>query len=167
MKKIVVILLVTLGLQTQAQISWCDSLSYTTLPQQTLTVIGNSSLSPNMVDSIEWMWSACNTTLCYAAYGNPATFASILTTDTVKLCYDAYIYSMGATYVCTNCDSLVYNGNSYSWVLFNTGNPAGIDELVIDRFNDNKIYDMFGRELLEAPIGQMYIRNRKVYFIVE
>ena len=31
----------------------------------------------------------------------------------------------------------------------------------------NKIYDMFGRELREAPIGQMYIRNRNVFFIIE
>jgi len=48
-----------------------------------------------------------------------------------------------------------------------TMGTVGIEELVIDRFNDNKIYDMFGRELLEAPIRQMYIRNRKVYFTVE
>ena len=63
MKKLLFILLVIFGLQTQAQVNWCDSVSYTTLPQQTLTVIGNSSLS-NMVDSITWSWQACNSTLC-------------------------------------------------------------------------------------------------------
>tara|TARA_R110002074_G_scaffold395651_1_gene584290 strand:- start:381 stop:899 length:519 start_codon:yes stop_codon:yes gene_type:complete len=169
MKKLLVVLLVSLGLQTQAQVSWCDSLSYTTAPQTTLIATGNSSLSPNMVDSIEWMWSACNTTLCYTAYGNPATFASILTTDTVKLCYDAYIYSMGATYVCTNCDSLVYDGNSYSWVLFNMGNPVNIEELgfVIEedgvRWYSDQMYDLRGREITTAPKGTMYIKNRKLY----
>ena len=163
MKKLLVVLLVALGLQTQAQVSWCDSLSYTTAPQTTLIATGNSSLSPNMVDSIEWIWSACNTTLCYTAYGNPATFASILTTDTVKLCYDAYIYSMGATYICTSCDSLVYDGNSYSWVLFSMGNPTGVNELGFTWGDDGKIYDLLGRELLEAPIGKMYIQNRKKY----
>ncbi|MDE0871953.1 MAG: hypothetical protein OSA37_08550 [Flavobacteriales bacterium] len=28
---------------------------------------------------------------------------------------------------------------------------------------DNKIYDLYGRELREAPIGQMYIQNKKKY----
>ena len=63
---------------------------------------------------------------------------------------------------------MVYSLLVGDWILYSTeGNTTGISELVIDRVNDNKIYDMFGRELLEAPIGQMYIRNRKVYFIVE
>ncbi len=163
MKRILLVLLVLIGLQTQAQISWCDSLSYTTAPQTTLTAIGNSSLSPNMVDSIEWIWSACNSSTCYTAYGNPGTFTSILTTDTVKLCYDAYVYFMGQPYVCTGCDSLVYDGNSYSWVLLNMGNPTGINELQFTWENDGIIYDLLGRELKEVPVGTMYIRNRKLY----
>lgn len=44
---------------------------------------------------------------------------------------------------------------------------ASIEEFEITRFNDNKIYDMMGRELRSAPIGQMYIRNRNVFFIVK
>ena len=43
------------------------------------------------------------------------------------------------------------------------GNPTGIEELVIERFNDNKIYDVMGRELLYIPTGTMYIQNRKLY----
>ena len=97
MKKILLSLLIILGLQTKAQINWCDSISYTTLSQQTLTVIGNSSLSPNMVDSIIWSWQACNSTLCYSGSGDTASFINILTTDTVKVCYDAYIYFMGVS----------------------------------------------------------------------
>ena len=38
-----------------------------------------------------------------------------------------------------------------------------IEELTIDQLNDNKMYDLLGRELLEVPIGQMYIQNRKKY----
>ena len=163
MKKLLVVLLVSLGLQTQAQISWCDSLSYTTAPQTTLTAMGNSSLSPNMVDSITWSWSACNSSTCYTAYGNPGTFASILTTDTVKLCYDAYIYFMGATYVCTDCDSLVYDGFSYSWVLLSMGNATAIREVQFNTINSGKIYDLLGRELERVPVGEMYIRNSRLY----
>ena len=63
--------------------------------------------------------------------------------------------------VCTRCDTVIFDGTS--WVLFNMGNPTGIEELVIERFNDNKIYDVMGRELLYIPTGTMYIQNRKLY----
>ena len=161
MKKLLFILLVIFGLQTQAQVNWCDSVSYTTLPQQTLTVIGNSSLS-NMVDSITWSWQACNSTLCYSGSGDTASFVNILSTDTVKVCYDAYIYFMGATYICTDCDSLVYNPNSYQWELM-SAQPVGIKELIVGQINDGRMYDLLGRELFEVPIGTIYIKNRKKY----
>ena len=164
MKRILLALLVVIGLQTQAQVSWCDSLSYITVPgTQTLTATGNASSLLNLADSVIWSWSACNTSTCYTGSGNPATFASILTTDTVKLCYDAFIYFDTMTYICTDCDSLVYDGWSTSWMLMNMGNPTGIEELTTNEIIDNKIYDVFGRELLTAPIGQMYIQNRKKY----
>ena len=54
MKKLILTLFLAIGtLFTQAQVSWCDSLSYTAVPgTQLLTLVGNSSLSPNMVDSL-------------------------------------------------------------------------------------------------------------------
>ena len=153
--------------QTQAQVSWCDSLSYTTVPgTQLLTLVGNSPLSPNMVDSLIWSWSVCDTSTCYSSDGDTAYFQMIQTTDTVKVCYDAYIYFMGATYVCTQCDSMVYDGNSYSWVLINMGNPTAIKELQLNNNNDGKMYDLLGRELTEVPVGVMYIRNHKKYIRV-
>ena len=41
--------------------------------------------------------------------------------------------------------------------------PTSINELTFNRVNDNKIYDMLGKELLEIPTGQMYIQNGKLY----
>ena len=161
MKKIIIILLVSLGLQTQAQVTYCDSISYTTLPQQTLTVSGSASSLLNMVDSITWDWTACNSALCYSESGAIATFQSILPTDTIKLCYDAFIYFDTMTYVCTYCDSLVYDGSS--WVLFNIGNPTAIKEIQFSTVNNSKIYDLLGRELDRVPVGKMYIRNNKLY----
>ena len=161
MKKIIIILLVSLGLQTQAQVTYCDSISYTTLPQQTLTVSGGASSLLNMVDSITWDWTACNSALCYSESGAIATFQSILPTDTIKLCYDAFIYFDTMTYVCTYCDSLVYDGSS--WVLFNMGNPTAIKEIQFSTVNNSKIYDLLGRELDRVPVGKMYIRNNKLY----
>ena len=166
MKRLLLALLVVIGLQTQtqAQVSWCDSLSYTAVPgTQLLTLVGNSPLSPNMVDSLIWSWSVCDTSTCYSSDGDTAYFQMIQPTDTVKVCYDAYIYFMGATYVCTQCDSMVYDGFSYSWVLMNMGNPTGIKELTLESINDNKMYDLLGRELTEVPVGVMYIRNNKKY----
>ena len=40
---------------------------------------------------------------------------------------------------------------------------GGIEELVIEKFNDNKIYDLMGKELREVPVGVIYIRNNKLY----
>ena len=165
MKKLLLIIIVLFGLnQTQAQINYCDSLSYTAVPgTQLLTLVGNSSLSPNMVDSITWSWAVCDTNMCYSSDGDTAYFQMIQTTDTVKVCYDAYIYFMGATYVCTQCDSMVYDGFSYSWVLMNMGNPTAINELTFETINNNIMYDLLGREVTEAHIGVMYIRNNKKY----
>ena len=163
MKKILLAVLVSLGLQTQAQQNYCDSITYTTSPSQTLTVIGDAGSLSNMVDSIDWVWQACNSTMCYSVNGTTATFLNILSTDTVKVCYDAYIYMDSSIYICTHCDSLVYNANSYSWVVFSMNNPTSINELTLDKINNNKMYDMLGRELIEAPRGVMYIRNNRLY----
>ena len=169
MKKLILTLFLAIGtLFTQAQVNWCDSLSYTAVPgTQLLTLVGNSPLSPNMVDSLIWSWSVCDTSTCYSSDGDTAYFQMIQTTDTVKVCYDAYIYFMGATYVCTQCDSMVYDGFSYSWVLLNTGNPTGINELEFTWEDDGIIYDMVGRKLIEVKVGQMYIRNNKKYIRIK
>ncbi|MGY8941543.1 MAG: hypothetical protein ACKVJH_05865 [Flavobacteriales bacterium] len=39
----------------------------------------------------------------------------------------------------------------------------GIDDLTPSYILDNKMYDLLGRELQVAPIGQMYIQNKKRY----
>ena len=168
MKKLLLIIIVLFGLnQTQAQVNWCDSLSYTAVPgTQLLTLVGNSSLSPNMVDSITWSWAVCDTNMCYSSVGDTAYFQMIQPTDTVKVCYDAYIYFMGATYVCTQCDSMIYDGFSYSWVLMNMGNPTSIKELIGGQM-DGQMYDLLGREVTNPQIGQMYIRNNKKYIRIK
>ena len=71
--------------------------------------------------------------------------SAIMTTDTVKVCYDAYLYEANTMDVCTRCDTVIFDGTN--WVLFSMGNPTNIEELVIERYNDNKMYDLMGREL--------------------
>jgi hypothetical protein len=161
MKKLLLAVLVLIGLQTQAQINWCDSISYTTFPQQTLTVVGNASGLSNMLDSIGWLWGVCGGGICYSGTGQTATFPNISSTDTIKVCYDVFIYSFD-TVVCTYCDSLFYNQTWGLWLTWTT-NITSVNELTLEKINDGKIYDLLGRELNEIPIGTMYIRNNKLY----
>ena len=165
MKKILVVLLVSLGLQTQAQNNLCDSLSYTVLQGLPLTVYMEADGILNMVDSIEWNASACNAIACYTPQGNnPYTFPQINMTDTVKFCYDAYVYTPNQMIVCLQvCDSLIFDYTDSTYVLFNMGGTTSINELILNKINNNKIYDLLGRELTEIPVGKMYIRNNKLY----
>ena len=172
MKKILLVLLVSLGLQTQAQMIPCDSLSYSIVIDSTtwntLTVTGNAPGIINIVDSIDWNFSACNALTCYIPQGNdPYSFPLITPQDTVKLCYDAFIYFDSMTYICNYCDSLVYDFMTDTWVLMNMGNPVGIEELMKNEGAHNTTYDLLGRELIEVPVGAMYIRNNKKYIRVK
>lgn len=171
MKKYLIILLVSLGLQAQAQQSakyfCCDSISYWTDQSQGLTVGLDTSVIIHDADSIEVIWAVCNTTICYSGSGMYAFFGQITTSDTIKVCYDAWIYEANSMEVCTRCDSLVFDQNTYSWVLFSLGNPTGLPGFVIEedgiRWWNDIMYDMLGREITEAPIGTMYIRGGKIY----
>ena len=168
MKKTFLILLVLLGLQTQAQ-NWCDSVSYTAehiFPLHPLTVNGNTS-GMGWTDSIKWYWQVCNSTTCYGDTGQTVIFHDILSTDTIKVCYDAYVHSSFTnTFTCSDCDSLIYDFNSNTWVLFSMSNtfPTSINEITFNKIHDNKMYDLMGREFQSfnsIPVGTIYIQNRK------
>lgn len=164
MKKLILAVIVSLGLQIQAQPTMCDSLSYSIFPNTILTVTPSSGGLSSQVGVIDWNFSACNDVACYIAQGNnPFSFPLINMTDTVKLCYDAFVYALDSTVtVCNYCDSVVYDFNLFTWVVMLRNTPTSIDELS-NKIADNKMYDLFGRELLEAPIGKMYIQNKKKY----
>ena len=168
MKKVLLAVLVLIGLQTQAQISYCDSLSYSIIPNTILTVTPSSGGIGNIVGAINWNFTACNSTACYVPQGNnPFSFPLINMTDTVKLCYDAFIYTLDSTTImCNYCDSLVYDFNSFAWVVMLRNIPTGLPGFVIEedgvRWWNNIIYDLQGRELNEIPVGKMYIRNGKL-----
>jgi hypothetical protein len=67
---------------------------------------------------------------------------------------------MGTPYICSNCDSLIFSGGS--WVLL-TSTTTSINEFAPETINNNKIYDLLGRELTKIPVGTIYIRNQKKY----
>ena len=111
MKKIILILSVLLGLQTQAQIVPCDSLSYAT--SSTINYPFGVTGTANVPGTVTWTWTVCNSNLCYSDTGQSAYFGQVSLTDTLKVCYDVLIDINGMTYTCTNCCTLVYDPNSY------------------------------------------------------
>ena len=170
MKRILLVLLVSLGLQTQAQqpapYFCCDSISYWTDQGNGLSLGLDTSGIIHDADTIEVLWTVCNTTMCYSGQGMNAFFGQIITTDTIKVCYDALITEANSIETCSRCDSLVFDQNTYTWILFSMGNPTGVNELQFTWEDDGIMYDMVGRKLIEVKVGQMYIRNNKKYIRV-
>ena len=160
MKKLLLLLLILLGLQTKAQINFCDSISYTTTSTINYPFIVTGIA--NIPGTVSWNWTVCNSTLCYSSSGVSASFGQVSLTDTLKVCYDVTIDINGMTYACSGCDSLVYNPNSYQWEPM-VAQPVGIAELELNTTDDGKMYDLLGRELFEVPIGSIYIKNRKKF----
>ena len=164
MKRIILILLVSLGLQAQAQITTCDSITYWTDQGQGLFVgLDTTSITYNP-DSIEVLWQVCNANMCYSGVGMNPFFGQITTADTIKVCYDAYLYTTNTMEICTRCDSLVFNMNTYQWeILQRVAQPTAIKEVQFNTHNIGKAYDLLGRELNSIPKGKMYIRNNRLY----
>jgi hypothetical protein len=150
----------------QNQLVTCDSLGWTQYPVTGLSITldtTNAMVSP--VDSVVVGWSVCDNQICYSGSGMTGYFPYVNMSDTVKVCISTeFWYVPGNNQIieyCYTCDSIAYNGND--WVSIYDSNTVGIEELILDQLNDNKIYDLLGRELLEVPVGQMYIQNRKKY----
>ena len=166
MKKLLLAILVLIGLQTQAQQATpyfcCDSITYWTDQGQGLFVGLDTTGIIHNPDSMTVSWQVCNANMCYVGDGIDAYFGQIVTTDTIKVGYDIYIYENGVLEICSIEEWLIFDQNSYTWVLLNMITTS-INELTFNRVNDNKIYDLLGRELNEIPVGTMYIRNNKLH----
>ena len=146
------------GFQAQAQVMYCDSISYGT--SSTINFPLSVSGAANIPGTVTWDWSVCDANTCYISSGINASFGQVSLTDTLKVCYDVTIDINGFTYVCSGCDSLVYNPNTYQWEKI-TAQPLAVMELKPNAINDNKMYDLLGREIFEAPLNEMYIKNNK------
>ena len=90
MKKIILTLLILLGLQTQAQINYCDSVGYSTLSNGGNLIVQGYSIS-QIPGVVSWTWLVCNTSLCFSDSGSTATFNQVVATDTLKVCYELFI----------------------------------------------------------------------------
>jgi len=173
MKRFLLTLAIAFGLTqiTQAQITLCDSnMTYTAGSQYQLEiafpVTGNSlpMMAPiyavtyggqTMLGEDSCFNQPCN----HVVYNyNPITGMPY---DTLTTCV-SYVASdsIGNIDTLWCCFDQYWNGQAWARSMSAT---VGIEEYVINQIADNKIYDMLGRELTEIPVGQMYIRNQKLY----
>ena len=151
MKKIILILLISFGLQTQAQTTLCESMTATGSQYQvTMEIININTFidywlttAPDMTMLAEDVMS--NTHIVYSV--NPM---SLVPYDTIT--------TLIASHPSTCCVTWVWNGTF--WVKM--GITTGIKEVEIKSV-DNRIYDLLGRELIKIPKNKMYIKNNKIY----
>ena len=167
MKRILLVVLVIIGLQAQAQQSQpayfcCDSITYWTDQSQGFNIGLDTSGIVHNPDSIEVWWAVCTNGLCYSGDGMYDYFPQVTVYDTLKVGYDVYLYENNTVEVCSMEEWLIFDQNSFSWVLLNML-PTSINELTSNKVNDGRMYDMLGRELSEIPTGTMYIKNGKKY----
>jgi len=163
MKKFILMLLILFGLNASAQVDWCDSISYSVLPNTNgvfSVMIETTDSLDNYCDTVDVAWGVCNLQLCFNGFGAFYSFPIIQTTDTVKVCYNAYIMNPpNPTISCYDvCEWIVYNGTE--WVEWN--NVLSVNEVPL-RPVDSKSYDIMGREMFYIPSGIMYIKNQKLH----
>ena len=144
----------------------CDSITYWIDQSQGFNIGLDTSGMVHNPDSMTVYWGICTGYagggICYTGSGMYDYFPQVTVYDTVKVGYDVYIYENGVVEVCSVEEWLVFDQNSFSWVLLNMI-PTSINELTFNRINDGKIYDLLGRELTEIPVGKLYMRNQKLY----
>jgi len=164
MKRILLAVLVLIGLQTQAQIT-CDSITTTYL-----------NITPNSIDvttnsmSLGIQWGMHSWDLYEGGWNAQLTYSDTTVNTTIPLpspnLVDTFILCNwsdygAAPYSCYSCDTFAWNNGN--WNLLPIQQPLSITELELNITNNNKIYDLLGRELNEIPVGTMYIRNQKLY----
>ena len=180
MKKLLVTLLVLLGLQTQAQINYCDSIEISIVNSNSTSIELETNASnfnwSNNPYTIEYDWTLNNFNMNWNWVGwdslpnpyFPVTSNTPYYNDTLCVCFGIVIYDSSHNMI-LSCysyceDTIVWNGESWAWAGMGTA-VTSINELVFEEINDNKIYDLLGREMLshDIPTGTMYIQNRKLY----
>ena len=188
MKKVLLVLLVIIGLQTQAQNIFgpavCDSLNLG------ISISTNPLIDPNLdtayftpiIDTvnfnvISYMWSFYELGgICpIILYEKNPTYALLQNTipimDTIYVCLEVCLDTLFPSVYCVFCDTFIYDNmglpypnwvsiNNLPWWLTST------TEIKQNTIDNNKIYDLLGRELNNynsIPIGTVYIKNRKKY----
>lgn len=179
MKQFLLTLVIAFGLTqiTQAQINYCDStqqMTYTTgnyyVYDVALGMGGNSpnngywmapiyvwTTTPNLITGGVDVWEdSCFANTCTHTVYNEYN------EDTITTCISYHYETLNVIDTLECCIEHYWNSELQAWVR-STSMTVGIEEYIANQIADNKTYDMLGRELTEIPVGQMYIRNQKLY----
>jgi len=146
MKKVILILLVSLGLQTQAQMNLCDSLTISGAQTQ-------FTIEINGINTFVDYWVTTSIDSVVFQEDSMSTYQMIYNVgyDTLTTCI-TYINN-------TCCVTWIWDGTSWAKMMLATS----IEEINTTKLINNKIYDLFGREILK-PKG-LYIKNNKLYYV--
>jgi len=164
MKKFILMLSILFGLNASAQVDWCDSISYSVLPNTNgvfSVMIETTDSLDNYCDTVNVAWAVCTMELCFLGNGAWASFPIVQLTDTVKVCYTAYVTDTNwqTIHECRDiCEWIVYNGTE--WLPLS--NTVSVNEVPLRPVN-SRSYDIMGRELFHIPSGVMYIKDRRLY----
>ena len=143
MNKILIIILLCCSWTINSQ-TICDSVYYNVSNSSDLTIIGVN----NSNTDVTFMWGVCDSTACYSSSDDTAIFLFVNKLDVVKVCYD-----LSPFWICNTCEYFVYvNGK---WV---KSNLTSIHE-VLFIYNNNRMYDLLGKELKRIPRNKIYIKN--------
>ena len=164
-RSILLTLVLLFGLNLNAQVNWCDSISYSVLPNTNgvfSVIIETTDSLDNYCDTVSVAWAVCTTELCFLGNGAWASFPIVQLEDTVKVCYTAYVTDTNwqTIHECYDvCEWIIYNGTE--WVpLFNT---VGINEVLLNEQRVGVIYDLKGKVVHEVKDNTIYIKNMKKF----
>ena len=146
MKKTILILLVLFGLQTQAQINYCDSLTASgTQSQFTIEING--------VNTFVDYWVTTSSDSVVFQEDSMSMYQMIYNSqyDTLTTCIT---HSAN-----TCCVTWVWNGTSWARMMSTTS----IEEVNTTKLINNKMYDLHGREILK-PKG-LYIQKNQIKYV--
>ena len=181
MKKILLALLVMFGLQiqTQAQVSLCDSIEIIIVSSTpTEVILGTNISSLGIPQPATYWWKYYELIGIGSNYisGNGGAHCSYCTTDTtLNAMNQIATYSVmliinnqhPSLLQCGISDTLSYNTITSQWELNSgSGNPTAITEIERNNVSDDRLYDLLGREFANynsIPHNTIYIKNRKKY----
>ena len=148
MKKLLLILFICLGLQSQSQVVYCDSVSISISGSTPTTVTYTTLANPYMNSflysfDINWNVTNFNTGVFITSDSiyNPTFTLNNL--DTVLVCATATITGQGMTSTCILCDTILYNGGR---ILMSIGQPMWIEDIQTTDRKLLKIVDILGRD---------------------
>ena len=146
MKKTILILLVSLGLQTQAQINYCDSLTASgTQSQFTIEINGVNTFIDYWVttssDSVVFQEDSMS--MYQMIYNSQYDTLTTCITHSANTC----------------CVTWIWNGTSWARMMSTTS----IEEVNTTKLINNKMYDLHGREILK-PKG-LYIQKNQIKYV--